>query len=387
MYVEREITAKFRKLAQAYSLLALVGARQSGKTTFLKHEMQNQRITYLLFDDPDIRSLFEEDIKKFERQYLEDVNLSIFDEVQNCKNAGINLKYLSEKGHKIWMTASSETILGKEVLSYLVGRVSILKLHPFSIQEFLNAKGQKEFNQAILSRLILEHMAYGGYPKVVLTNDDELKKIILRDLNDTLLLKDVARTFTIQDTASLEQFTKYLSHNISGILNYETISSDLKISFQTTKKYLDALEKSYMIARIVPFFTNKQKEIAKQPKIYFIDTGLRNIIANALLLEPDGKLFENYVLTELLKCQLKPKYWRTKTKMEVDFIIEKEEGYIPIEVKLHADSVPRNLHSFITAYKPKTAFIVTFSGENKTEAIGNCTVHFCDILTLTRHLQ
>ncbi len=387
MYIEREIKKKFEKIARAYALVALVGARQAGKTTFLKEYARSLKSSYLLFDDPDIRALFEEDVKKFEKQYLENAEIFIFDEVQYCKNAGRNLKYLADIGRKIWITSSSEMILSKGVLSYLVGRVSILRLYPFSFKEFLNAKEQKEFNQQILKRNIWEHILYGGYPKVVITEDLELKKTILRDIYDTMILKDIAQTFSIEDIKSLEEFTKHLSLNIGGILSYETISRDLKISFQTVKKYLDAMEKSYLIARIQPFYRNKTKEIIKQPKIYFIDTGLRNSIAKNFENEPDGKLFENYVASELIKIGYPPKYWRTKSKAEVDFVIENNNEIIPIEVKLKAsEKIGKSLYSFIETYKPKRAFVVSYIGENKTLKLKDCTIFFADIVNLRNEL-
>src|SRR3989344_3688371 len=201
MFVEREIKEKFEKINKAYNILALVGARQSGKTTFLKHELERINGDYILFDDPDVRKLFEQDIKKFEIQYIAG-KLSVLDEVQYCKDAGINLKYLAEKSHKIWLTSSSEIILSKEILSYLVGRVSIIRMHPFSLGEFLEAKGKKEFTRETLNRLIWEHCIYGGYPKVVITEDIETKKIILKDLYETMILKDIAKTFSIKDLNS-----------------------------------------------------------------------------------------------------------------------------------------------------------------------------------------
>ena len=388
MYIERDIKEEFEKIAQSYALVAVVGARQAGKTTFLKEHAKSLKSAYLLFDDPDIRALFEEDIKKFEKQYMENADIFIFDEVQYCKNAGRNLKYLADTGKKIWLTSSSEMILSKEVLSYLVGRVSILRLYPFSLKEFLKARGQKEFNQMILERNIWEHISYGGYPKIVIGEGTELKKTMLRDIYNTMILKDIAQTFSIEDIKSLEEFTKHLSLNIGGIFSYETISKDLKISFQTVKKYLDAMEKSYLIARISPFYKNKIKEIIKQPKVYFLDTGLRNIISNSFENEPDGKLFENYVASELVKAGHTPKYWRTKSKAEVDFVLEEEKEIIPIEVKLKADEkIGKSLHSFIDTYKPKRAFIVSYKGENKRVKIKDCTIIFTDMINLIKSLE
>jgi hypothetical protein len=388
MYIEREINKNFRKIAEAYSVIALVGPRQAGKTTFLKEHAKGLKSNYLLFDDPDIRNLFEQDIKKFEKQYLENSEVYFLDEVQYCKEAGRNLKYLADKGKKMWITSSSEIILGKEVLSFLVGRVSVLKLYPLSLNEFLKFKNQKELTKQILQRSIWEHITYGGYPKVVITEDTDLKKTILRDLNTTMVLKDIANTFSIEDINSLEEFSKYLSLNIGSLISYEEVSNNLKISFQTVKKYLDAMEKSYLILKVPPFFRNKVKEITKQPKIYFIDTGLRNLITKNFDSELDGKLFENYIASELVKAGFTLKHWRTKSKAEVDFVIEKDKELIPIEVKINSfDKIERSLQSFIEDYKPKRAFIVTYKGENRSIEFKGCKIFFTDVLNLLEMLE
>jgi len=389
MYIKREIRDKFDKISNNYNMVAVVGARQAGKTTFLKKQIENKNSSYILFDDPDARSLFEDDIKKFEKQFISSYNISVLDEVQYCKDAGRKLKYLVDSDYKLWITSSSEIILSKEILSFLVGRVSIIKLFPFSFKEFLSAKKQKEFNTKILERMIWEHATYGGYPKAVLTEDIDIKKTILSDLYDTMLLKDVARTFSIEDIRSLEEFSKYLAFSIGDIISYDKISSSLDMSFQTVKKYLDAMEKSYLIYRVHPFFRNKKKEIVKQPKLYFVDTGLRNIISKNFNVKLEGKLFENYVLTELLKIGFLPKYWRTKTKTEVDFIIEKENKIIPIEVKTQSEigKIERGLRSFIGIYNPKKAIILFLKGKKGKVRINNCDIVYTDIFDLEKHLN
>jgi hypothetical protein len=389
MYIERKIKEKFDKIIKVYPVTAIVGARQSGKTTFLKEQAKKFKSNYLLFDDPDIRELFDEDIKKFEKQNIEGYEISVLDEVQYCKDAGKKLKYLADNNRKVWITSSSEILLSKEVLSYLVGRVSIIKLYPFSIKEFLESKKLKEFSQSALKRALWEHMTFGGYPKVISVEDIELKKTILKDLYDTMVLKDIARTFSIDDISSLELFSKYLSLNIGNLVSYENLSRDIKISFQTIKKYLDAMEKSYLIYRVQPFYKNKIKEIIKQPKIYFIDTGLRNLISKSFNQTPEGNLFENYVFAELLKIGFSPKYWRTKSKMEVDFIVEKDSNVVPIEVKINAETekVERNMRTFIEEYKPKIAIIVSYESKKAELKIGNCKVFFTDLLGMKEILS
>lgn len=389
MYIAREIKEKFNKMFQVYGIIAVVGARQAGKTTFLKEQAKHLDSSYALFDDPDVRTLFEEDVKKFEKQYIEGHDVSVLDEVQYCKDAGMKLKYLVDVGKKLWITSSSEIILGKEILSYLVGRVSIIRLYPFSFSEFLTVKGQKALTPAIIERSAWEHMTYGGYPKVVLTEDTEIKRTILDNLYETMILKDVARTFSIEDINSLEKFARYLSANLGGTISYEHVSNDLGISFPTLKKYFNALEKGYLIVRVSPFYTNKSKEIVKQPKVYFLDTGLRNAVARSHETKPDGKLFENYVFSELIKMGLSVKYWRTKSSAEVDFVVEKDKALIPIEVKLRAEpsKIERSMRSFIDTYRPKTALVVVYKPVQGEIKVNDCRVVFTDIVGLRKRLM
>jgi len=388
MYVERDIAGRFESIFKVYNMVALVGARQAGKTTFLKEQMRARSASYVLFDDPDARSMFEADIKKFESQYVEGYELAVLDEVQYCKDAGPKLKYLVDVGRRLWITASSEILLGKEVLSHLVGRVSVLRLHPFNLGEFTRAKGQREFTPEILHRMISEHATFGGYPKVVLTDGTEMKKTILRDLYETMLLKDVARTFAIDDIRALEDLGRYLAVNAGSLLSYQALSDNLGLSFQTVRKYIAAMEKSYLVTLIRPFFTNKGKEISKSPRVYFLDIGLRNVIANEFKAEPDGRTFENYVLTELVKLSHPIRFWRTKAKAEVDFVVERPGGLAPIEVKLacSSDQVTRGMRSFIERYTPDEAFVVFYRGEERQRKVGNCRVRFTDVSGLATAL-
>src|SRR3989344_5814273 len=148
------------------------------------------------------------------------------------------------------------------------------------------------------------------------------------------------------------------------------------------------MEKSYLIARIQPFYKNKIKEITKRPKTYFIDTGLRNAIAKNNEKEPDGKVFENYVAAEIIKAGFILKYWRTKAKAEVDFVIEKEGEVIPIEVKLNAsERIEKSLYSFIEIYKPKRGFIVSYKGDEKMIKENGCSIVFTNVFNLVKHLQ
>ncbi len=387
MYIERDIKQQFVKSADNYGIVALVGARQTGKTTFLKHHMEEHRAEYVLFDDLVARSLFNDEFKQFELEYINGRDLTVLDEVQYTDDAGTKLKYLVDSGNKLWVTSSSELLLGRDVLSYLVGRVKVLRLHTFNFPEFLRAKGHKVLPAAARSALISEHVVYGGYPRVVLSEDPEFKRDYLKDLLETLLLKDVARTFGLRNLVDLEKLVRYLALSPGDLLNKEKASSNLEINRHTLTHYLDAMEKSYIIHRVGPFFTNKRKEMVKQERIYFLDTGLRNAVVNEFRAQIDGHVFENYVLVELLKMGYRPKYWRTRAKAEVDFIIDEEE-IIPIEVKSHMDPrrVEKGLRSFIESYEPERAYVVGLRGTSGEREVKRCKVVYTDLPGLWEHL-
>jgi len=384
MYVERGLKDRFDRLRGAYGAIAVVGARQSGKTTFLREQAKKLKHSYVTFDDPDAKRAFDRDVKRFELQYLKGNDVSVLDEVQYCRSPGQKLKYLVDAGHKLWVTSSSQSLLEKGVLSFLVGRITILRMYPFSLDEFMKAKSQKILDPEILERLTWEHMAYGGYPKVVTEEDVEVKKTLLRDIYDTTTLKDIARTFSIEDVNPLNDIAKYVAANVGGMVSYDNISKLAGISFRTVKKYFDALERSYIIARAPPFSTNKGKEIYKQPKAYFVDTGIMHSVTNAFPTSVGGKLFENYVFSEILKAGFQPKFWRSKAGAEVDFIVEKGNDVIPVEVKLTASrvAVERSMKAFINSYEPEKAFVVSYRGVGGKAKVGGCEVIFTDIAGL-----
>ena len=231
-------------------------------------------------------------------------------------------------------------------------------------------------------------MTYGGYPLIVLTESSEMKQVLLKSLHETMLLKDVARTFSIDDIGALERCARYFAETVGGLVSYNNVANALDISFPTLKKYIDALEKSYLIVPVKPFYTNKVKEITKQPKIYFLDTGMRNVIVNRFDSTPQGNIFENYVLSELLKAGHRPKYWRTKSKAEVDFVLEVDNKLIPIEVKSGGmpGSITKSLRSFIETYQPEIAYVVFLKGEKSKMSINGCQIVCTDIIGLIEAL-
>lgn len=392
VYINRFLNKEFKKHFELYNVVAVLGPRQVGKTTFLNNEVKKIRnANTISLDDPDAKFLFDDDIKLFEKQYCTGYDVTFIDEIQYGKDVGQKLKYLADKGYKLLLSSSSEILASKEVLSYLVGRTSILRLFQFSLNEIFDAENIIVKTDKIIERIIFNQCVYGSYPKVFITENIDEKKILLRNLYETMLYKDVSNNFGILDISNLEKFVKYLAISCSKVIAYENISRELGISQPTLKKYVNALEKSYFIYQLSPFYTNKLKEITKQSKIYFYDLGLRNsiLVDYPKNLDSQGFLFENYVFSELIKQGYTLKYWRSKTKQEVDFVIELGKIIIPIEVKLSIGKpiIESSLKSFIDNYNPKKAYVVYYAGKPETLEYNNCRVHFLNINKLLDELK
>ena len=381
MWIVRNAESLFDRLNATHPIVAVVGPRQAGKTTFLKQQMQKKQAShYVTLDDLSAKTLFDQETpEKFEQQYLDRSRINVLDEVQYGLHPGIKLKHWADQGYKLWISSSSQRLLESSVLSYLAGRVGLLPLYGFDLGEYLLVKNQKAYTQSTLEQVIWEHAVYGSYPHACLTPGPEDKKLILKNLFTTVLLKDTFVTFGVQDQSTLIRLSRYLAVNSACELNYRTAAQAVGISIPTLHKYLEALEKSYLVQRVQPFFTNKNLELVKQPKVYFVDTGMRNAVLDEFPndLTAHGRLFENYLYSELVKLGYSPQYWKNKNNAEVDFIVHRRGRPVPIEVKLFSEAnVSRSLRSFIEKYAPSTAYVACYQGEEKTLKIGETPVRF-----------
>jgi uncharacterized protein len=385
MYIKRDIENKIEKFLFEKEILAVIGPRQCGKTTLIEHILNKQKgkINKISFDNQKIMSLFEEDPDSFIEKHVKNYDFIFIDEIQYSKKSGKILKYIYDTTkQKFIISGSSASELSISSLKYLVGRIVIFNLLPFSFEEFLRSKDEtllsiykkQKFLSSINSEInqhIEEFILYGGYPRVVLTNDVDKKKIFLQNIFDTYLLKEIKEILGLSNQRELINLLKALSLQIGNLINYDHLSISSGFNYENIKKYLSILEKTYVCSFINSFHTNKNTELIKSSKVYFFDLGFRNIIIDNFSKERSDKgfLFENFLFTEFLKNDLKPKFWRTKAKAEVDFIIEKENQIIPIEVKsiIKNDDVSRSFNSFIDKYKPNKGFIVSLEYESKTK--------------------
>lgn len=381
VYIERVLEKKVERLLETPEIIAILGARQVGKTTLMKHiydSIDNSKI-FLDFEDPEIRGLFDDDIKTFAKLYVENFHFIFLDELQYSKNSGKNLKYLYDTYKKKFIVSGSSSLeLTVKLPAFLVGRIFILELFPLTLKEFFNFLAQKEFQVAKekiiykepipavihekLLNLLEEFIIFGGFPRVVTSKDIDEKKLVLKNLITTYLLKDIRGFFRLSSEYPFNRFMKAISLQIGNLLNYSELSNFTGISFREVKNYLSILEETYIIKLSKPFYRNKRTEIAKNPKVFFLDNGIRNATINDFrdLSErvDSGQLLENLVASEIVKNGWELRYWRTKGGAEVDFIIEKDGNLVPVEVKSSLKSTPgRSLINFTKKYGSKVALI------------------------------
>jgi len=410
-YFKRDLFRSLKKWIERREIFAIKGPRQSGKTTLLKmleswlktdKKIKPENIIFLTFEDREILEKFSQDPKEFVKSFIGSKTGERFyfliDEFHYLKNGGQILKLLYDifDNVKFIITGSSSLELTGKTAKFLVGRLFSFDLWQFSFGEFINTKSQQLYNvykersklvknfiyegknfsifkKDIFSkdfeRLFEEYVIWGGYPEVLKTNDKETKKLILKNIYDTYISRDIIELLKITDYSKLKTILGLLAVQIGNLINYNNLVTDAKSYFKEVKSYLTILEETFIISLLKPFFTNKTSEIKKNPKVYFIDLGFRNYILsnfNDLSLRTDtGSIIENVVFSQFKMVQednWSIKYWRTLGKAEVDFIIEEYQNLLPIEVKysfLKLPQISRGFRNFLSEYKPKRAVVLT----------------------------
>jgi len=275
----------------------------------------------------------------------------------------------------------------------LVGRIFTFNLYPFNFREYLRycnpalckkiywnikkeideyiygkAKSPPEVSDNVIkeiNRYYCEYAIFGGYPRVVLAEDSDEKIMILKNIYNTYFLREIRDILQLSTEAELQKLIKALSMQIGSLVAYNELCQISSLNYGNLTKHLNILEKTFVIKRTLPFYTNKRVEIAKSPKIYFIDNGFRNIATGNFQRFGErsdrGSLNENFVAGQLLKDGCNINYWRTKSHAEVDFVLEEKGRKVAIEVKsiLHSNKVGRALLSFQEKYSPYRTVVVS----------------------------
>jgi predicted AAA+ superfamily ATPase len=330
------------------------------------------------FEDRDELNLFLHDIKAFAALHVQGQDFLFIDEFQYATGGGKNLKYIYDHFPvKIFIIGSSSTELSVQSIQYLVGRIFVFNLYPFSFKEYLHFKEPKlgqliddrtEIGPEIIKRVnshYADFQIYGGYPRVTLSSTAEEKETVIKNIFNTYLLREINQILNYRDEFKLTRLIKALALQIGSSINYNELSSVTGFKHKELLEAIHILEKTFVIQRSTPFYKNKRLEIVKSPKFFFVDNGFRNMAIKNFLPESSrtdvGALNENFIATELVKKGYSIRYWRTKSKAEVDFIIEDRGKVIPLEVKttLNKPSVSRSFRSFLEKYEPPRGFIAS----------------------------
>lgn len=366
MYVPQKQLENLRSLIQSGKVIVIYGARRVGKTTLLRKFIENLDKEAVLFvngDDITARQFLEsqsiENLKDFvgRHQYL------IVDEAQYVRNIGLNLKLIVDHipGIKVIATGSSSFDLAQSVGEPLTGRRFVLKLFPLAQMEISGLEKTHETAANLETRLI-----YGSYPEVVTLRDNKLREEYLRELIASYLFKDILALEGIRYSDKLVRLLQLLAFQIGNEVSLAEIGRQLAMSKNTVERYLELLEKVFVIFRLTGFSRNLRKEITKNNRYFFYDVGIRNAVVgmfNPLNLRDDtGKIWENYIISEFQKHREYQRlssrfyFWRTYDRKEIDLIEEyagKLSGY-EIKWKKSRVSAPKDWNK----YYPSAGFEV-----------------------------
>ncbi|TSC95404.1 MAG: Uncharacterized protein Athens101410_583 [Parcubacteria group bacterium Athens1014_10] len=348
-------------------IIVLHGARQVGKThilylveNYLKNN--NRKVYYIDLEDSRFVKILDagvdEFIKHLEEEGFDIENLEkqnkifvLIDEIQYLKNPSSFLKLAADhwKNIKLIVSGSSSFAIKSKFKDSLVGRAVNFEIFPLSFAEFLEFKEYKITAELLKERkltgkkydeikaLFKEYVLYGGYPKIVLTGDLELKEKYLQQIIDTYIKKDIGDLANIKEIGKFNKLVETLSSQSGRLLDVAELANTCRLAKPTVENYLFILENTYIIKLLRPYYKNIRSELFKTPKIFFYDSGIMQMLwLKQLQKEILGGVFETAIFSELVKKYGKDDlfYWRTADKKEIDFIVKKGNEILPIEAKL-----------------------------------------------------
>lgn len=319
------------KLQTSPKGIILYGPRQAGKTTLISDIISRLGLKTLTINGDQSRYIdviTSRDVDKI-RGLLEGYKLLFVDEAQRIAEIGINLKIVLDSlpSTKLIATGSSSLDLASKVSEPLTGRVWTYRLYPMS---FLELSGL--YNRTELDAHLEERLVYGSYPEIFSYPGDTQKQEYLQNLTDAYLYKDLLEFGNIRNSAKIRDLLKLLAFQVGSLVSISELGSTLGMGKDTVNRYIDLLEKSFVVFRLRGFNRNLRKEIAKMGKIYFYDLGVRNILIDNLKPLKDrndvGQLWENFLIVERIKYlaythhSASTYFWRTHTGAELDYIEE-----------------------------------------------------------------
>jgi len=342
--------------------IIIVGARQVGKTTLIKNLLKKKDYLFLDADDPSIRKLLTSPNTEQIRSILSENKIVFIDEAQRIDGIGLTLKIITDQFSdvQLFVSGSSSFDLGNQLNEPLTGRKWEYELFPISWQEFEKKEGYVKAEQQLETRLL-----YGMYPEVL--NERGNEREVLKNLASSYLYRDILAFSEIRKPEMLDNLLLALALQVGNEVNYNELAQIIGVNKITIQKYIDVLEKGYIVFRLNSFSRNLRNEIKRNRKIYFYDNGIRNIIMgnfNSLALRTDvGALWENLLISERKKQNLykntfaRMYFWRTKQQQEVDFVEEKNGKIYGFEFKWKSKSKMKLPKTFVQTYNAETKII------------------------------
>lgn len=356
-------------------VLVLYGPRQVGKTTLARELLASisLRSRFVNADELVYREALSSQSRNILGDVLGDAELVVIDEAQRIPNIGLNLKIMVDSFPQVAIlaTGSASFELANRISEPLTGRSFTFTLYPLSYQEV----GQ--YFGAIEARAQLERwMVWGGYPAILTTQDARLRERLLNELVGAYLYRDILEIDGVRKSAKIVDLLRLLAFQIGQEVSVNELAASLALNRQTVEKYLDLLEKVFVIYRIGGYSRNLRKEVTKNARYYFYDNGVRNSLIqnfNPLGLRNDvGQLWENYMMAERMKAnQLYDRFvnryfWRTYDQKEIDLVEEYGGELYGYEFKWQSEEIRKSVRkAFLEAYPG--AKLTTVSRQNYEE--------------------
>lgn len=344
---KREVVDSIKKDFFSGKILIVTGARQVGKTTLVNH-LLHKRVDVLRLsgDDPADRAQLEGKSLSALQELVGDRRIVFIDEAQKVANIGETLKLLVDHYGKlvqIIATGSSSINLLTNTQEALTGRKYVYALFGISVRELL-----VDEEKLSLERRLPTLLVYGSYPAILTAASTERPRL-LQEITTSYLFQDVLQLEQIRNPAVLDTLIKAIALQLGSVVSLPELSSLTKMDVKTVERYIDLMEKSYLLFRVPPYFTNQRKTLSKKYKIYFYDLGVRNALINnfnPLELRSDvGALWENFVIVERLKLRTYRRlyaqqyFWRTYSGAEIDLVEDREGQLYGYECKWRDASV------------------------------------------------
>ncbi|NIA31981.1 MAG: AAA family ATPase [Actinobacteria bacterium] len=346
-------------------IVLLLGPRQAGKTTLVREIVKLAGLSTLWMngDETDVRDLLSDTTSTRLKAIIGNHQLMVIDEAQRISNIGITLKLIVDNIQDVQViaTGSSALELANQITEPLTGRKYEYFLYPVSFVEMVNQTNILE------EKRLLEHrLVYGYYPEVVTKQGEEQE--LLRMLSESYLYKDLFVWKDIKKPALLEKLLQALAFQLGNEVSFRELGEIVGVDNQTVERYVDLLEKAFVIFRLGSLSRNLRNEIKKSKKFYFYDNGIRNAIIrnfNPITLRQDKRaLWENFLIAERLKVNHYNRrwvncwFWRTHAQQEIDYIEEYAGQLYAYEFKWSPQKRVHFSKSFLKAYPESTIKVI-----------------------------